>query len=340
MMARSAGKRLERATAKTRGAAPRLQARVLEILARQIADGTVAPGSVLYESRAAAQFGISRAPVRHALEQLAAAGAIRHAAGRGYVVIDAAALPKSGRAPSAPMVLNSAASWERIYKEVETEIVVRSAFCAWRVVESDLARYHGVSRTVARDVLVRLQRFGVVKKDGKSRWYAPGLSRAYIAELYEMRRVLEPAALAAAAPHLPHERIRSLRANLEDATARADRLDGPALDRLETELHVELLSYCPNRTMIDALHGYRSLLIAHSFLYQSGPQLYALEPFLPEHLEVAARLEAGHVGEAAQALARHLRLSLDRAAARLDIVSRGRRPSKIPYLDPLGDGEV
>jgi DNA-binding GntR family transcriptional regulator len=319
----------------TQGAAPRLYERAQEILRARLRDGQIPAGERLYESRIAAEFGISRAPARRALAELATEGLIRAVDGRGYEAASGTrAKPDALPAAPAPIRLAASASWSRIYKEVETEIVARIAFGTWRVVESDLARYHGVSRTVARDVLARLQQYGIVKKDDKSRWHAPGLTRGYVTELYEMRRVLEPTALLAAAAHLPRAQIRALRVNLEAAIARADELDGAALDRLEAEMHVELLSRCPNRTLLEALGVYQSLLIAHSFLYRWGPQLYASEPFLPEHLEVAERLEGGHVREAASALERHMRLSLDRALARIDIVAKRPLPPPLPYLQP------
>ncbi|WP_119303077.1 GntR family transcriptional regulator [Dongia deserti] len=322
------------------GTAPRLYERASQILAAEIADGTLAPGARLLESRIANRFHISRAPARQALAELEAHGLVVRSAGRGFVV-----KPRSkGKASSRRMQpdtlvdrirLSPEPSWERIYKEVEQEIVAHTAFASWRIIEGDLAEYYGVSRTVARDVMARLQQRGIVKKDEKSRWYAPGLTSEYVAELYELRAVLEPVALLNAMPRVPAGFVTTLRKNLEAAMARSDQLTGADLDALENQLHVQLLDYCGNRTLMEALGLYQSLLIAHSFLYRWTPPLYPAEPFLPEHLKVAERLEAGHVSEAAKALEEHLHVSLDRAVARIKVVARDSRPSALPYLTPL-----
>jgi DNA-binding GntR family transcriptional regulator len=322
------------------GTAPRIYERASRILAADIANGTLAPGTRLLESHIANRFHISRAPARQALAQLEALGLVARAAGRGFVV-----RPQSSAAPtifrtrpdaSADQIrLSSESSWERIYKEVESEIVARTSFTSWRIIEGDLAKYYGVSRTVARDVMARLQQRGIVKKDGKSRWYAPGLTPDYVAELYEMRWVLEPVALVNAMPRVPAGFVAAMRRNLEAALARSDQLTGADLDALENELHVRLLGYCGNHTLMEALGLYQSLLIAHSFLYRWTPPLYASEPFLPEHLKVARRLEAGHVAEAAKALENHLHVSLERAIARINVVARDSKPSPLPYLMPL-----
>jgi DNA-binding GntR family transcriptional regulator len=202
------------------GVAPRLYERVYGILARQIELGERAPGARLGESGLAAQFGVSRAPVRQALVELERNGLIGKTSGRGYEV-----LPPKGKAKAkAPTPdandtaeqdfrLVSAASWERIYGVVESEIAARISFGCWRVNEAELARHYHVSRTVARDVVGRLQQRGILRKDDRSRWYAPALTPDHVRELYEMRWLLEPVALSKAAPHVPASVVETMRAS-------------------------------------------------------------------------------------------------------------------------------
>jgi DNA-binding GntR family transcriptional regulator len=314
-----------------------LHARAFDILAERIAQGVLPRGARLLESRIAEEFGISRAPARQALAALEAEGLVTRSEGHGYEVIGSAAGRRTRSPSAAPLPetvrLTPTASWERIYAEVESDIVARTAFATWRLVEADLARTYGVSRTVAREVIARLQQRGIVKKDEKSRWYAPALTPRYVAELYELRWVLEPVALVSAMPSVPADLVPRMRRHLDDAIARAETLDGAALDELESEMHVELLSHCGNRTMIEAIGLYQSLLIAHSFLYNWAPRLYPTEPFLPEHMRVIERLESGHVREAAKALEDHLRASLHRAVSRIEVVARDFKPDPLPYLE-------
>lgn len=171
------------------GQVPRLYQRAFDILAGQIKGGTIPPGARLTESGVAARFGISRAPARRALSELQESGRIVKAEGRGYAVPgEAVANPASSAVPSAgeDLRLVSLSSWERIYAEVEDEIIGRISFASWRVKEAELARFYGVSRTVARDVVARLQQRGLVRKDDRSRWYAPALSPEHVGEFYEL----------------------------------------------------------------------------------------------------------------------------------------------------------
>jgi DNA-binding GntR family transcriptional regulator len=319
------------------GAAPRLYQQAFAILARHIEDGGIPSGARLLESSVAAQFGISRAPARQALAALERCGLVERATGRGYTVRPVANGKRFAPAPDVAadddVRLISWSSWERIYGEVEGEIMARASFASWRVNEAELARHYRVSRTVARDVIGRLQQRGVVRKDDSSRWHAPALTPEHVGELYELRAILEPVALVKAAPNVPAEFVAGMRAHLEDAIADAQNVQGSTLDDLEQEMHVALLGHCGNRTLMQTITLQQSLLIAHRFLYRWTPRLFESEPFLPEHLEVIERLESGSIAEAAEALKRHLRVSWERAIARVAVVAREFDPDDLAYLE-------
>jgi DNA-binding GntR family transcriptional regulator len=320
------------------GTVPRLYRQAFQILAGQIGGGTVAPGQRLTESSVAAQFGISRAPARQALAELAREGFVEKIDGRGYRVRQgkaAAAAPMRGE-PEDEVRLVSLASWERIYGEVEGEIAARISFASWRVNEAELARHHGVSRTVARDVVGRLQQRGMITKDERGRWYAPGLTPEHIGELYELRWLLEPVALEKAAPNLPAGLLVEMRDRIEDAIDNARDIGGSVLDRLEEDLHVTALARCEHAPLMQAISQPQSLLIAHRFLYRWTPRLFETEPFLPEHLGIVDRLQAGAVKDAARELEKHLKVSRDRAVARIDVIVETLRPDELPYLERIG----
>ncbi|WP_281977813.1 GntR family transcriptional regulator [Pseudorhizobium flavum] len=319
------------------GTVPRLYQQVFGIVAGQIVQGVLAEGTRLSESSLAEQFGISRAPARQALCELEREGLLLKSSGRGYRVAkpkdktfgDGAAVPGSGD----EMRLTQLATWERIYGEVESEIAARTSFAGWRVNETELARHYDVSRTVARDVVARLQQRGLVRKDDRSRWIAPAMTPEHVGELYELRWLLEPVALEKAASRLPSELLPEIRERLETAISSAETLTGPDLDRLEEDLHVTLLGHCENSPMMQAISLPQALLIAHRFLYRWMPRLFGAEPFLPEHLDIVQKLEAGHVTAAADALRRHLQVSRDRAIDRIHRVTQEVHPEDLPYLE-------
>ncbi|WP_372424769.1 GntR family transcriptional regulator [Salinarimonas chemoclinalis] len=319
------------------GAVPRLYERVYAILAAEIAQGRLAAGERIGETQVAGRFGVSRPPARQALARLAEAGLVRKTDGRGYVV-EAAAGASAPGAPAAvavPERLRAVATWERIYDEVESEIVARTLLADWRIVESELARHYGVSRTVARDVVGRLQQAGVVKKGEGARWVAPALTPTHVGELYEVRAILEPEALEKAAVRAPAALLARMEARLRAGLAAPERLGSAELDALEDEMHVQFLGHCGNEALLQAIRLHQSLLIAHRFLYPRTLAMFEVEPFLPEHLAVVRLLRAGRIAEARAELRGHLMVSRERAMARIARIRRSFDPPDLPYLERL-----
>jgi DNA-binding GntR family transcriptional regulator len=294
-------------------------------------------GSELNETSVASQFGVSRAPARRALSELANAGLVERRSGRGYLVRRGAGAARAAPAGESGFgqKLVSEPSWRRIYREVEEEIAARISFASWRLNEVELARHYHVSRTVARDVIGRLQQRGLVKKDERSRWIAPALTPRHVGELYEVRWLLEPAALVKAAPHIPDALLDQMRDNLKSVIADPAAIVGSTLDELERDLHVTLLGFCDSETLMQAIAQPQSLLIAHQFLYRWTARLFDIEPFLAEHLGVLEKLKARRVNAAAKALEQHLKDSRDRAIARIDVIASGAQPEISPFLERL-----
>jgi DNA-binding GntR family transcriptional regulator len=329
------------------GRSPRLYQRALEMIAAEIRTGRWSNGTKLNETTVAARFGISRAPARQALAELEALGLVRKCEGRGYQVAavfeDEMADGLSDHAESTAqpddMRLHFLASWELIYRQVEMDVVSRTSIASWRVNEAALAKSFGVSRTVAREVIARLQQRGIVGKDDAGRWHAPALTATHVDQLYELRWTLEPLALKQAYPRLPNGLLPQLMADLAEAIEAGEWADGDMLDRVERQLHGELLGHCENPPLMQAINLPQAVLVAHHRLYQPKFPPVTEEPFLLEHLEVFERLAAGKIADAREALASHLKISRERAMVRIAEAARGLSLPDITYLERLRDVE-
>ncbi|MDR6100751.1 DNA-binding GntR family transcriptional regulator [Agrobacterium larrymoorei] len=329
----------------TTGIAPRLYRRACDLLAADIANGVIVQGTRLTETMVANRFGISRAPARQALAELERLHLVRKTESRGYDVVaknrsvqHTGTTEENSLPPADTMRMQPRSSWELIYDNIEIEIVSRTSLAAWRINEAMLAKHYGVSRTVARDVVARLQQRGIVHKDESGRWYAPALTTKHIDELYELRWILEPIALEKAVPNLPDGLLISLRKNVADAIQSVDKIDGEMLDALEQQLHVELLGYCQNASLMQAISLPQALLVAHHFLYHWTMELFDTEPFLPEHLAIFDSLLAGDIEGAKSALVRHLQISRSRAMKRITAVAEVISPDELPYLEKMEGG--
>lgn len=320
-----------------------MQWRVSDRLRRLIRSGAIRPGERLLEVRVAQAFGVSRSPARAALAMLSREGLLRKVDGRGFVVAGSSPLaadPPQGLA-SLPgdFPIEPAPRWERILVEVERALSSHALFGAVRITEERLAACFGVSRTVARDVLVRMQAIGLLDKDRLGRWVAERLTPERIRDLYEVRWLLEPQALCHSASGIDPGRLRQMREALVSTLANMPAVDSPMLDRLEHDLHVELLAGCRNREILRALEATRVLLVSNRYLFDLflGIPVEVIAGSLREHLEVLDALLAGNARQAAAALEAHLRASCGHWLERLERVRPMSHPPFPPYLSALAD---
>ncbi|WP_231933956.1 GntR family transcriptional regulator [Bordetella bronchialis] len=317
-----------------------IQGRAYELLKGMIDEGRLQAGERLLEAEVAKAFGISRSPARHALRLLCEDKLIRESAGRGYEVVGRAragsrvqAIRPARRAVLEPMQILSVPQWERMYGELERELCTHMIFSGVRIVEERVAEHFAVSRTVVRDVLARMHSVGLVSKDALGHWVAPQVTPAKTHHLYELRWLLEPEALRQAAPHVPAGYVERARATAVDALDGFPR-EGFDTDVVEHDLHVTLLSHCPNEDILHALARTRVLFVPTRYLFD--PVLHIpldlIEDALREHVHIYDLLLTRRPAQAAKALYDHLRHADDRWLKRFQGAAALKPSAMPPYL--------
>jgi DNA-binding GntR family transcriptional regulator len=291
-----------------------MQQRVYAHIKAMIEDGRIRPGERLLEVHVAKAFAVSRSPARRALEALCVDKTVRAAQGRGYVVEGRHAGDDSGDlANIAEMVVEPVPRWKQVYAEMEQQICIGVVYHSLRITEDRVAEHFDVSRTVARDALSRLHSIGVVGKDRQGRWEAERLTADRLRALYELRWLLEPQALIQSARTVPIERVRRAHEKLEQALNDIPALGSDIHIDLETDLHIELLSECPNRELLRVLERTHSLLVSnpHRLNFCVGTPRAHMESSLREHLDVLDLWLKQKPEAAADALRTHLQESCE-----------------------------
>jgi DNA-binding GntR family transcriptional regulator len=329
-----------RRTATTGRSGPPLYALIYDVLREHIVDGSFPPGLVLGEASVARAFQASRVPAAVALRQLKRDGLIRDFDGRGYVTGRGGApvrldlLAAGLRVPPALAGdLKVRNRRERIYPDVEHSVAVCLAYGRFLLNESALAEHYGVSRTVAHEVLTRLERTGLVTQDVNQRWYAGPLTAELLREHYEMRWLLEPIALGQASPMLAAEEIAAKLQRAEQASR--DRQKPAELERLEHDLHVDIVLRCENRQLRETIRRSQLPIIATHSTFEHEQDPHEIETMVAEHVAILSALNAGRRADAMAALEAHLRRSLQpniELLRKLAPLPQGRRP---PYLVPV-----
>lgn len=301
-----------------------------ELLRANINDGRLEPGVVLQESALSERLSMSRATVKRALSLLAEEGLVTRFSGRGFMVSGADATPRRPDLRQVDLDLESLddtlgkPNWLRIQDEVEAALSRCLIFGRYRVVEVLLAREFDVSRTVVRDVLSRLQERGLVQKSANSRWVVEPLTARRVRDKFELRMVLEMAALRSA--EIDTEALGALAEDVRALPA-ARPIDPETWFAVDQRFFELAILATPNRDLAHYISANRSALAAlQQMLFSLG-----LQPdrrALLELCTVIDLLRAGTVAAAESMLAAHLRSALDRTIAQLKIVS---------VLDPPGD---
>jgi DNA-binding GntR family transcriptional regulator len=331
--------RSERRERPVAGAGDALYLRFERILRRSIEDGRLPQGTVLLEGRLAQLLGSSRAPVRQALAQLLDSGLIERFQGRGYLAGRGGAADRRAKL-SADMlvidepreVLRRSFAWESIYEEVERTIIHRSVFGRFRVNELELARHYKVGRTVARDVLTKLQSLGILDKDERQRWIIVSLDRERLGSLYEVRELLEPVALRQAIDHIGAATVVAMRDRLLGELKAYPNVSANAMNELEYDLHVRLLDACPNRELLGALLRTRCTLTVSKHVLGVEMAVPEHDPFIEEHLHVFDAIIDGKPNSAAEALRRHLLSSCPKVVDRLEAFQEIFTPPPVAYI--------
>lgn len=299
------------------------------------------PNLVLLEGAIARLFGTSRGPVRKAFELLHKEGLISRFEGRGFLATPypAAVTPVRETLTSGLLglgnidepAMDARPAADRIQAEVEEAVATCLAFGHFRIVETSLSEYYGVSRTVAREVLGRLRNQRLVEKDRHSRWLAGPLTAQAVAEDYEIRVLLEPAALKASAPYLARAELEAMRARVKELVDHPERQNAAAITHLEQDLHQRCLGFYRNRKAGEMIAQSQLPVIVNRLFFQSlgvPPD----EPLLMEHKMVLDHLLFGAFDAAASSLQSHLQAAAERTRRRLKVLSVFPEPDLPPYL--------
>jgi DNA-binding GntR family transcriptional regulator len=142
---------------------------------------------------------------------------------------------------------------DQVYKTLREYLGSHVIMPGQRLQEATLALQLGVSRTPVREALARLESDGLVAADGRS-FIVPVLSDADVDEIYELRSLLEPAALAqvAAAATKPGTLARIAEALRTAEAADADN-DAEAFIEANARFHAGWHDLVANRRLLRAI---------------------------------------------------------------------------------------
>lgn len=281
-----------------------LQVELARQILKRISDENWPIDSHVPEQTLARHLGVSRSPVRAALNLLMKQGILKSEAGRGFRlarVVDAAALerlipPSPEEAIYAGLIADRASN--RIPQEVsETEMMPR----------------YGASRGLIRKVFMRLAAEGIALRQRGHGWrFADSLdSEEVMLESYRFRMTVEAGALAEPDYHLDPARMAKLRAAHEAILQEGRRnISGKEWFAINSEFHETVAGGAQNRFFLQAVRQQNSLRRMQEFEGFSSLTDARIMQSCREHLGILDAIERGDREWAAALLRRHLELAV------------------------------
>lgn len=193
-----------------------------------------------------------------------------------------------------------------------------------RLGEQALAGNFGVSRTMVREALMKLQARGFVEVQSKRGWYVVEPSAEEARDAFAARRIVEAGILAEAGRPLQAV-TRRLRQHIADEQRAIDGADAATRAFLLADFHVCLAEQMGHRLLVDVLRDLTARTTLAATLYQST---HEAGQSCIEHGRIVDALEAGdtalartlmlaHIGNVEQALEPAVAAEPDDGPARL-----------------------
>ena len=206
-----------------------------------------------------------------------------------------------------------------VYDRLRTQILDLERLPGARLTERGLEADLGASRTPLRAALMRLERDGLVQRDGRA-WEVTPIDLSEIARLSELRAALESAAVRLSAERAPGDAVRALESRL--VTFEPDRPSDEAM-AAGTHFHVELAALSGNHFFADAVDSAMTRLARTRWLeVRTEP---ARRAAWEEHRQIVALVGAGEADAAASRIADHIVGTHERLLAALSADSRSLR---------------
>ncbi len=192
------------------------------------------------------------------------------------------------------------------YQALRAQILSGALQPGQKLVQEELAQRLGVSRTPLRSAIAALERDGfvIVSPRGEARVVKFGPDR--IADLFEVRAVLEGLTCRLVATRIERRHTLYLRSLITSAMPAEGSDDWSEYRRADQEFHSYLSGLLDNGFLtrqLDAVRDVLSLSLAQGLLR-------APSETLPEHLEILDALEAHDADAAEAAMLRHIRTTI------------------------------
>lgn len=204
-----------------------------------------------------------------------------------------------------PLAQTSESLVAQAYETLWKQIVEGERQPGERLVDAELVTELGISRTPIRNALYQLQQAGLLAASPGRGFYVAILAVEDVSDLYDLRTILEVAAVRAATPRLAEEDLLAARDEIIRLQALSERTVGPQFLTSDVQFHQELLAgHSGNRRLAEAIAQQRARM---SIFLARGTRLPGgIAAALAEHAVIVEALLERDGERAAATMEQHI----------------------------------
>lgn len=195
---------------------------------------------------------------------------------------------------------------EHVYKALRDMILKGELASGQKLVQEDLAEKLGVSRTPLRSAIANLERENFVQLSPRGEAFVAEFGPQKIADIFEIRAVLEGLTCRLIAPTIELKHTLYLRSLMSSVSTTLEDDDFAAYREADIEFHMYLTNLVKDSFLTRMLE---TLQIVMSMSLSQG-LLRSPHETLPEHLAIVDALEAHDPDKAEQAMIDHIRKTI------------------------------
>lgn len=261
----------------------------------------MAPGERLAEQHFASLCGVSRTPIRKALQVLAERGLVSAEAEGGYALV-------------ADPLKTARLSAEASDRAAEIHAAILRDLAAGRIAEAQtvaaLQRRYAAPRLSVQNALTKLSEEGVAERAAGQQWLLKqfAVSADAAAKSYEFRLAMEPLALIVPGFRRDNSAIMALRQSMQILRAANEPgFDIRLFERTDFDFHMLIARSCGNPFVSEALATHHRR--RRSTLSVGHVNVFRLMQSNLEHLQMLEQIERGQMELTADLMRVHIQLS-------------------------------
>lgn len=196
----------------------------------------------------------------------------------------------------------------RISQEIEEAILSGQLKPRERLVEMDLISRFGVSRTVIREALKRLEAKGLVRATPYRGVMVADLTVEEIEEIYFVRSELEKIAARLVLKNITHRETQNLKKFAKEVE-RHLRGKSHRMIEVDSEFHRMIFKACRNNYLFEMIDYLRTK--AHIVRFNAWSLPHRIEQSILEHREMIRAIEDRNLSQFEKLIVKHLTFSKD-----------------------------